>query len=517
MTMLRTLDRRRFLAGGGAVLAGSVLASVWPALSPEVSAANDLTIRDDPFTLGVASGDPLPDAVVIWTRLAPDPTLPDGGLRPRPTGVRWEVAEDERFARVVRRGAVVALPETAYSVHVDVTGLLPDRVYHYRFRVGTHVSPAGRTRTAPAAGAPLDRLRFAFASCQNLTAGFYTAYQDMVTRDLDFVLHLGDYIYQGPGTGANVVRENTRPIETMTLDDYRVRHADYKRDTDLQAVHAAFPFIVTWDDHEVGNNYADEDVDPDVPREQFLARRAAAYQAYFEHLPLRPARRPVGPDLELYRRLSFGDLLQLHVLDTRQYRSDQPKCSTDDCPEAADPSRTMLGPEQESWLFEGLGTSTSVWDVIGNQVPVRRYGTRPLGGDQWDGYDHSRSRLLQLLGEQGKPANPVVVTGDLHSNQVSDLPASFDVDDAPIVATEFMGTSVTSGGDEPRRTVYDGFGNSWERFRNFGRRGYVTIDLTRDGLLAEYRGVETVRQQTSASSTVERFVLEAGRRGVEIA
>jgi alkaline phosphatase D len=460
----------------------------------------------------VASGDPLPDGVVLWTRLALDPTAPDGGLAPQPYGVRYEVAEDERFSRVVRRGAVEALPASAHSVHVDVRGLRPDTAYHYRFRVGTAISPVGRTRTAPAAATRLGALSFAFLSCQNFTAGHYTAYQDLVRRDLDVVLHLGDYIYEGPG-GSGGVRGYTRPTEALTLEDYRVRHADYKRDPDLQAAHAAFPFVMTWDDHEVDNDYADEDGDPDVPREQFLARRAAAYQAYYEHLPLRAAQRPAGPDAQLHRRLAFGDLLQVHVLDTRQYRSDQPACSTEDCPEARDPSRTMLGSEQERWLEDGLAGSRAVWDVLANQVPVRRYGTRELGGDQWDGYDAARTRLLRALAHG--PANPVVVTGDLHSNQVSDLPASFEDPAAPVVATEFMGTSVTSGGDERVRTSYDGFGNSWERFRQFGQRGYVAVELTREQLLADYRGV-LVERPTSEARTVARFALTAGRRGVEV-
>ena len=504
------LDRRRFLTWTGAVVAGTALPSVLPASA--WAAGSPWTSRD-PFTLGVASGDPLPDGVVLWTRLAPDPTAPDGGLPAEPFGVRYEVAEDERFSRVVRRGAVEARPEQAHSVHVDVRGLRPDREYWYRFRAGTAISPAGRTRTAPAAGAPLAQLALAVVSCQNLTAGWFTAYRDLAQRDLDLVLHLGDYVYEGPG-GAGGVRTLTRPVEAVTLDDYRVRHADYKRDPDLQAAHAAFPFVVTWDDHEVDNDYADESGEPGVPPEQFLARRAAAYQAYYEHLPLRAAQRPVGPDAQLYRRLSFGDLLQLHVLDTRQYRSEQPRCSTDDCPEARDPARTMLGAAQEEWLGAGLRSSRQVWDVLANQVPVRRFGTRELGGDQWDGYDAARSRLLTQLADG--PANPVVVTGDLHSAQVSDLPASFDDPAAPVVATEFMGTSITSGGDGAIRTVTSGFGNSWERYRRFGERGWVAGDLTPDRLLAEYRGVR-VEQQSATARTVETFTVEAGRRGVSVA
>jgi alkaline phosphatase D len=505
----RPIDRRRLLALTG----GAVTAALLPGVAPSsAAAAGGPFLRENPFTLGVASGDPLPDAVVLWTRLAPDPAAPDGGLPPEPFGVRWEVAEDDRFARVVRRGAVEAQPAAAHSVHVDVGGLRPDRVYYYRFRAGPWIGPVGRTRTVPAAGARIGQLALAFVSCQNLTAGWFTAYRDLARRDLDVVLHLGDYIYEGAG-GADGVRANTRAVETVSLDDYRVRHADYKRDPDLQAAHASVPFVVTWDDHEVDNNYAGADSDPDSPPEQFLARRAAAFQAYYEHLPLRLPQRPVGPDAQMFRRLSFGDLLQVHVLDGRQYRSDQPACSTSDCPEARDPSRTMLGWEQERWLDDGLAGSHSVWDLLANQVPVRRYGTRELGGDQWDGYDAARSRLLARLASG--PANPVVVTGDLHSNQVSDLPASFEQPGAPIVATEFMGTSVTSGGDGAVRTSYDGFGNSWERFRQFGQRGYVAVDLTRDRMHVQYRGVK-VEQRVSPTRVVEDFVVEAGRRGVSV-
>lgn len=377
--------------------------------------------------------------------------------------VQWQVATDEGFGEIVREGTEFARPELAHSVYVEVTGLNPASEYFYRFKAGPELSPVGRTKTAPRADARIERLALAFVSCQNFIEGYYTAYQDLVQRDLDVMLHLGDYIYEGGGS-SRAVRRYTRSTDTLTLDDYRVRHADYKSDPDLQAAHAAFPFVLTWDDHEVDNNYASDDSDPDIPPEQFLQRRTAAYQAYYEHLPLRAAQRPVRPDAQMYRRLSFDDLMQVHVLDTRQYRSDQPRCSAPDCPEARDPSRTMLGADQEQWLQDGLvwGASSSVWDVLANQAPVRRYGTRPLGGDQWDGYDAARSRLLALLA-QG-PANPVVFIGDLHSNQVSDLPASFDDPSAPIVATEFMGMSITSLGDSTPRTSYDGFGNSWERF-----------------------------------------------------
>ncbi|MGI9119503.1 MAG: alkaline phosphatase D family protein [Acidimicrobiales bacterium] len=515
--MSRTLDRRRFLVLGGAsaaAVASARLPGAWAA--PAAAGAGDFERGEGPFQLGVASGDPLADAVVIWTRLAPEPLALDGrgGMPDRPVPVRWEIADDERFSRLAGSGVAMALPEHAHTVHVDVRRLAPARWYFYRFMVGATTSAVGRTRTAPAPGAPSRRLAFAFASCQNYADGYYTSYQAMVREELDLVVHVGDYIYEGPAQGT-LGRGHLPAVEVRTLPEYRLRHAQYKTDADLQAMHAAAPWIVTWDDHEVENNYADEDADPDVPVAEFLQRRAVAYQAYWEHMPLRQAQRPVGPDTLLYRRLAFGDLAEFDVLDTRQYRSDQPSCPEADCAEAFDPSRTILGGEQEAWLFDGLTRSTARWNVLAQQVPL--YEDAPVGlpADKWDGYRVSRQRLLDVLAT-GEVSNPVVITGDVHFNTAADLKADFADPDSAIVGSEFVGTSISTSGDGLAETDFGPFpDNPHIAFVNRGQRGYVRCELTRDLWRADYRVVDTVEQPTSGATTLVSYVIENGRRGLQ--
>ncbi len=354
LARLGEIDRRKFLGLGGAGVAALALGA--GSLTEEAVAAPRFS--GYPFSLGVASGDPEPGGVVLWTRLAPRPLAPDGrgGMPDRAVPVRWEVAHDEKFRAVVRHGVELARPKFAHSVHVEVEGLEPNRVYFYRFKAGGEISAVGRTRTAPSPNASLAGMSFAFASCQQYEHGYFTAYERMAEEDLDLVVHLGDYIYEyGPNeyvaAGGNVRRHIGEEI--TTLADYRRRHALYRGDEDLQAAHAAFPWIVTWDDHELENNYADEisekDTEPDQKMEVFLERRANAYQAYYEHMPLRRTSIPSGPDMRIYRRLTYGNLAEFNVLDTRQYRSDQP-CGDGfpaDCPGRFDPNQTITGAEQE--------------------------------------------------------------------------------------------------------------------------------------------------------------------------
>ena len=376
------------------------------------------TFAVSPFTLGVASGDPAPDGVVLWTRLAPEP-LVGGGMPPEAFEVRWRVATDERMRNVVRQGAAVAIPEYGHSVHVEVDGLSPARWYWYQFDVGGHQSAIGRTRTVAAPDASPDRMRFAFASCQHYEQGLFTALGHMADEDLDLVIHLGDYIYEYEGNAGRVRRHTGREIES--LDDYRNRYALYKSDPALQAAHAACPWIVTWDDHEVDNNYAAWNSEALAPADAFLRRRAAAYQAYYEHMPLRAAAIPSGPDMLLYRQLGFGDLVYF-VLDTRQYRTDQP-CgdgSAPVCDEVRDPRATLLGGHQARRLVEGLDRSSARWNVLAQQVMMARVDRRPgdevfYSMDQWGGYDAERTRLMDFFARR-TPSNPVVLTGDIHAN-----------------------------------------------------------------------------------------------------
>ncbi|MFM7103840.1 MAG: alkaline phosphatase D family protein, partial [Verrucomicrobiota bacterium] len=356
--------RRRFLRLGG--LAASL---AW-AQAPFVRAlAHSPPFPDYPFPLGVASGDPSPDGFVLWTRLAPRPLEDGGGLGGEPIEVRWELAEDEGFRRTIRRGTVIAQAWWAHSVHVEVGGLRPDRWYWYRFLAGGEVSPVGRTRTAPPAGAAVDRLRFAFASCQHYETGLYTAYEHLRQDDVDLVFHLGDYIYEY-GVEKGRVRAHRGP-EIKTLQQYRNRHALYRMDPALQAVHAAAPWVVTWDDHEVDNNYAGGiSEEARVRPAELLKRRAAAYRAYYEHLPLRRSQLPAGAGLRLFREIPWGRLARFLVLDTRQYRTDQPCCDGNQppCADSLRPDATLLGTAQRDWLFRRSAAPGAAWNVLAQQV-----------------------------------------------------------------------------------------------------------------------------------------------------
>lgn len=481
-------------------------------------AGRSIRVFSDPFALGVASGDPTPDGVVLWARLART-ALDGAGALPDPVAVRWEVAEDDAFASVVRSGTATALPELGHSVHVEVEGLRPGREYFYRMIAGGEASPVARTRTAPEAGAPVDRYRFAFASCQHYETGWFTPLRHMAEEDVDLIVHLGDYIYEGaaqPRVRAHDGREIT------TLDDYRARYTLYRADADLQAAHAAAPWVVTWDDHEVDNNYASRFAADDQSPEQLLLRRAAAYQAYYEFMPLRPASMPSGPDMLLYRRFAVGDLLEMSVLDTRQYRSDQP-CGDGTAPSCAEhvaPEQSILGATQRAWLFEGLAASRARWNVLAQQVMVARLrGVRDDGAelwsmDKWDGYPVERQALVDHLATVGTP-NPVVLTGDIHSSWVCDVLRDFDDERSDVVATELACTSLTSGGDGAAMT------RGGERalahnphIRWFdGRRGYVVATVTPERWTSDYRVVPVVSEPGGGVETAATFVVESGRPG----
>jgi alkaline phosphatase D len=473
-----------------------------------------------PFTLGVASGDPAPDGFVIWTRLAPDP-LNGGGMDRSNVAVEWRVAHDEKMTKIVRRGTAVAASEFAHSVHAEVNGLEPNRWYWYQFRVGSEWSPIGRSRTAPRRMARTDRLTFAFASCQHYETGYFTAYDYMVRDNLDLIVHLGDYIYEGGGR-PNQVRKHTG-AELNTLADYRNRYALYRSDAQLQKAHQLFPWIVTWDDHEVDNNYAGDKDQDGTGRATFLERRAGAYQAWYEHMPLRRASIPQGSKLLLYRRLAFGDLAEFSVLDTRQYRSDQP-CGDGNkpqCAEALSDGQTMLGPDQERWFLDGLSRSSARWNIIAQQVLMAKVDRMPgaehaYALDQWSGYEQARRRVLRFL-EERRPPNPVVITGDIHSNWVCDLKADFDRPESAVVGTEFVGTSITSGGDGadtvPAVEKYLPE-NPHVKFYN-SQRGYVRCTVTPEKWQADYRVMGFVSKPDGPVSTRASFVVEDGRPGAQ--
>jgi len=474
----------------------------------------------DPFTLGIASGDPTPDGVVLWTRLAPDP-INGGGMPENSARVKWEVSSDDRMQRVVASGTVLARPEGAHTVHVDVAGLRPARTYWYRFTVDDGSSPIGRTRTAPVAGANNASLDFAFASCQHYETGHYTAYQHLAEEDLDLVLHLGDYIYEG-GPSNDRVRRHNGP-EIKTLDDYRNRYALYKSDPMLMKAHSLFPWAVVWDDHEVDNNYAGIIPEDMAPIEEFTKRRNAAYQAYYEHMPLRRSVLIGRGGMRIYRRLNFGALANFYMLDTRQYRTDQP-CgdgSKPACAETLSPYGTITGKEQEQWLTSNLEHSHARWNVIAQQVMVAPLDTQagpetrfPM--DQWNGYGAERKRLLEFM-RDAKPSNPIVLTGDIHSNWVNDLKPDFYKEESPVVATEFVGTSITSGGDGSDvrpATATQLAENPHIKFYN-GQRGYVRCSLKPDRWQTDYKIVATVTQPGAPIITRASFLVENGKPGAK--
>jgi alkaline phosphatase D len=477
-----------------------------------------------PFPLGVASGDPLPDGVVLWTRLAPRPAE-GGGMPMAAVDVQWEVARDRTFRQLAGRGTALARPELGHSVHVEVSGLEPGRDYWYRFRAGDETSHIGRTRTAPAPGAAVQQLRFGVCGCNHYEHGYFTAFRRMAEEQFDFIIHTGDYIYETRADGGrNLTRVRQHLGDALfTLVDYRNRYAQYKSDPDLIAAHLSAPFIVTWDDHEVGNNYAGLFDEDETPPEIFLLRRAAAYQAYYEAMPLRPSALPRNGAMRLYRRLLFGDLVDLSMLDTRQWRSDQ-ACGDGvqaRCREAREPGRTILGDEQERWLFENLASARARWTVIGQQVYTFARNLIEEDGkddrfamDKWDGYAAARDRLYRRLAETNAP-NPLVLSGDVHLHFGADLKADFHDPRSRTVGVEFTASSISSAGDGTEVAV------GWDRVRrdnphityHSARRGYIACTATPARMRGDFRVLDAVTTPGGAIRTAGSLVVEAGRPG----
>ena len=499
-------DRRTFIVGAaaGAVVLGR--AGVATARPPA-------DIPDHPFTLGIASGDPLANGVVIWTRLAPDP-LAGGGMPDDTYLVEWEVATDAAMSHVVRRGRARAKPEHAHSVHVDVRGLQPDREYWYRFRVGPHLSPVGRTRTAPRANARPAALVFGLVSCQRYNAGFYTAYDDLVSAGPDLVVHVGDYIYESPGGG---VRADPLP-ESISLDEYRNRYALYKSDPALSAAHAIAPWLFTWDDHEVENNYAglvpettSSTPDPDA----FRARRSAAYKAYWEHMPFR-MRAPSGADFRIHRHVPWGRLADFFVLDTRQYRADQCGEVGAACDPATDTTREMLGRRQRRWLDRGITNSRADWSVLAQQVVFSKLDLVPgapefFNLDQWDGYMHARDQLLETMRTR-RPHDNIVLTGDIHASGVADVLTDFSDPASAPMGAEFVGTSISSSGNDLLSALLPAVvaENAHVKWADGTRRGWVKHTVTTDEWRADYRHVDDAKIAGSPVRTATSWVVPRG-------
>lgn len=481
------------------------------------------------FSLGVASGDPEPDSVILWTRLAPEPMAADGGMPPASVPVHWEVAEDERFARVVRRGTAIAMARWGHSVHVDARGLQPGRAYFYRFIAGGEASPIGRTRTSPAAGAKVDRLSLCFASCQKYEAGFYAAWRHMVEEDPDLIVFLGDYIYEGAPGSKGAVRLHRNP-EPVDLAGYRARYATYKLDPLLQAAHQAAPWALTWDDHEVSNDYADALSEDNQDPVAFLRRRAAAYQAYYEHQPLR-VKAPSGPDMRLYRTLNWGGLAQLQIIDDRQYRGPhacQPQGLIEahkryladiplKCDDLYSPSRSMLGATQERWLDQRLATSPAQWNILAQQTLMHQAaepddaGEMLYSADNWSGYPAARDRIFRRWVEAGT-TNPLAIGGDIHAFAAAQIHDPDKPDAAPIGA-EFVGGSISSlrpGSRFKELAAANGLAFAEDQVRGYGK-----LELDGKSGTVTFRGLADARRENSAIADIARFSLEAGKPGLQ--
>jgi len=502
------MRRRRLL--GSALAAG-----IAPAFFRFASAA------DVPrFALGVASGQPRADGVVLWTRLT-------GADVPAQVEVRWELAHDEAFTRIAAKGVETALAADAHSVHAEAAGLEPARWYFYRFHALGQASAVGRTRTAPAADAMVAQLDFMIASCQRWEVGHYAAWRHAAAESLDLVAFLGDYIYEYP-SGPNAVRPTDDREPVRTLEQYRRRYALHKSDAALQAAHAACPWLLVWDDHEVENDYAG--LQGMHLQSDFAAQRAAAYQAYWEHMPLPKAARPVnlaqGGEMRMFGRLDWGRLARWHLVDDRQWRDIQacPKpgqggsntVRLKDCPALADPKRTLLGAAQERWLAEGWDRSRP-WNLLAQQTLMARLDYEPSEGgmvwtDGWDGYAPARKRLLGAIAERQVP-NVVVLGGDVHANFVADLKPDDDDAKSPVVASEFCGTSITSLGGSQARLDKALPLNPHLKYGRRDERGYMRFTLTPGALQAQIRRVDDARDAASGITTAARFVVEAGRPG----
>ncbi|OZC73115.1 alkaline phosphatase [Rhodococcus sp. 06-418-5] len=517
--------RRQFLTWSA--LVGALAFTPELAGTTATAGAQSVVTPDYSFRLGVASGDPLPDSVVLWTRLATDPFAPLGGMTPGVVPVRWQISADERFASITREGIELATEFDGWSIHVDVRGLEPAREYFYRFLVGPHASPVGRTKTAPALGQPLSKLDFAWASCQKWEDGYFGAYQDLAASNLDVVFFLGDYIYEyaikDEGARQGEPRTESAARETMVLSDYRDRYALYKADENLAAAHASAPFVSTFDDHEVDNNWASQiSQDDDDPRE-FLLRRADAFKAWWENTPVRANLKPVGPDMTVYRRFSFGDLVDFSVLDTRQYRSDQAHGDGEHAQDAetADPSRTITGAAQEKWILDGFA-SPSRWNFLAHQTVIsdlaRGLGSdRKVGMDPWSGYEASRHRILDGARDRGTK-NVASIVGDIHRTIVSELRRDYQDQASSIQGVEIATTSIASGKDGAdvdsagaaiaEASPHVKYGNA--------RRGYLRSTLTNTEWRSEVRVLDRVSTPGASVRTAATVTVPEGRPEIQL-
>jgi alkaline phosphatase D len=518
---LKLLQRRRFLSGvamGGA--AGAFL-------SPWKGSAFAATPRfvNDPFSLGVASGDPTPDGFVLWTRLAPNPFDVESGLTDL-IEVGVEVAEDLAFTRIVRRQTEIARPDLNHSIHAEIYGLPPARPYFYRFKVGLVTSPVGRVSTAPLLGSNLDRFKFAWHSCSHYEQGFYTAYADMAAQNPDLILGLGDYIYE-TSWGPQVRR---MPIDdAWTLSDYRLIHSVTKTDKDLQAAHAACPWVFIWDDHEVANDYQGDvgKVMAGFTQADFPTRKRNAYQAFFEHLPLRRRSMFTAANrMRIYGQVSYGNLVEFNLLDTRQYRA-RAACATEGryeaqsvsratCTELQDANRSILGAQQERFFNDNMMRGTTKWSVL---VQPTLFGTLnqkdnrgdPVAyNDGWGGFEPARQKIIENIRRRNDKASCVVIGGDVHAFFAGEVKMDYFNPASQSVAVEFVGGSVTS-----KSFSYDRFMAMMPEsphFKFFDDRtnGYGLAEISPTRMDVKLRHTPSTWRRDAGFTNIKHFVVEKG-------
>jgi alkaline phosphatase D len=503
---MTTLNRRLFIVGG--LAAGTAVAL--PSLAGGRAAATD------PFWLGVASGDPRPDGMVLWTRLAAKPLDIGGGMGARVAPVEWEVATDQTFANVVATGTESAIPAEGHSVHAEPHGLQAGAEFFYRFKADGFISPVGRTRSAPAVGSTPASVTFAMASCQHFEEGWFHAHRFIAADEPDLVLFLGDYLYEKQSGLANPVRRYVDFDEVDNLDEYRLRYAQTKLDPGLKAAHAVAPWLPVFDDHELANNWWGNG--PGWP----ATRKQASFQAYWENMPLPRSMKPTGPAIALYRRVPWGTLARFHMMDTRQYRWQQ--APSNNCAEIKRTDRTLTGAAQEKWLLDGLAAGGSRWDLLGQQVFYAgrdvdgATGTCDVSEDAWDGYDASRRRITQgWLDRQVR--NPVVLTGDVHRHWANDLRLNYFDHAAPLVGTELVTSSITSGGQPGATDPAPGEVAKNPHLNYVGnQRGYVRVTAGAERLTAEFVRVSSIREPDPAKVTAavsRRFVVLDGQPGLQ--
>lgn len=482
----------------------------------------------DPFTLGVASGYPTANSVVLWTRLAISPLEPDGGMGHESIEVLWEIAYDEKFMRIAQSGTALAVLEWSHSVHAEPKNLQAGYDYFYRFTAGGLRSPIGRTWTATAPGMAATSLRIAVASCQNFENGFFNSYRHMQAASTNLIVHVGDYIYEN--APVNYKPRAHLGGECLTLADYRLRHSLYRSDEDLRNAHAACPWLLTIDDHEVANDYANDSAGgPIGDSAKFLQRRAAAYRAYYENLPLPRAAIPDGTHMLFYTSRATSNLASFHLLDGRQYRSIQAcvpagrqggaRVYEEDCPEMADLSRTMLGKTQESFLDTQLLNSKTQWNFIAQATTVTRTDEDPgprhrYWTDAWAGYPAARNRLINSI-VQSKTNNPVILSGDIHAFVIADIHRSPDDPDSPIALSELVATSISAS--PPPEFVIDAYKTKipdvW--YASSKAHGYLQIDLSRDELKANLIAMDNVLNREATARVAGQYSIKAGKAGIK--